>query len=205
MRDKVKRGGDIVFALSVLTLGSPLLLLIALAVKVTSSGPIFFGHKRLGKNGETFRCWKFRTMYPDAECRLVKLLAANPDLSKEYALTHKLKRDPRVTPLGQFLRVTSLDELPQVVNILRGEMSVIGPRPIVEDELIHYGEHFQEAFSVLPGLSGLWQTSGRNQRTYPHRVRLDRLYARSRTLSLDLRLVARTVRVVLWPWGNGAY
>jgi lipopolysaccharide/colanic/teichoic acid biosynthesis glycosyltransferase len=84
-------------------------------------------------------------------------------------------------------------------------MSVIGPRPIVEDELIHYGEHFQEAFSVLPGLSGLWQTSGRNQRTYPHRVRLDRLYARSRTLSLDLRLVARTVRVVLWPWGNGAY
>jgi len=144
-------------------------------------------------------------MYPDAERRLVKLLDANPDLFEEYALTHKLKKDPRVTPLGQFLRVTSLDELPQVVNILRGEMSVIGPRPIVEAELIHYGEHFQEAFSVLPGLSGLWQTSGRNQRTYPHRVRLDRLYARSRTLSVDLWLVARTVGVVLWPWGNGAY
>jgi lipopolysaccharide/colanic/teichoic acid biosynthesis glycosyltransferase len=201
----IKRAGDITFALSVLTLGSPLLLFIALAVKLNSSGPIFFGHRRIGRHGKTFRCWKFRTMYPDAECRLVKLLDANPDLSKEYALTHKLKRDPRITPLGHFLRVTSLDELPQVVNILRGEMSVIGPRPIVEAELIHYGEHFQEAFSVLPGLSGLWQTSGRNQRTYPHRVRLDRLYARSRTLSLDLRLVTRTVGVVLWPWGNGAY
>jgi lipopolysaccharide/colanic/teichoic acid biosynthesis glycosyltransferase len=201
----IKRAGDITFALSVLTLGSPLLLFIALAVKLSSSGPIFFGHHRIGRHGKTFRCWKFRTMYPDAECRLAKLLDANPDLSEEYALTHKLKRDPRVTPLGQFLRVTSLDELPQVINILRGEMSVIGPRPIVEAELIHYGEHFQEAFSVLPGLSGLWQTSGRNQRTYPHRVRLDRLYARSRTLSLDLRLVARTVGVVLWPWGNGAY
>jgi lipopolysaccharide/colanic/teichoic acid biosynthesis glycosyltransferase len=201
----IKRAGDITFALSVLTLGSPLLLFIALAVKLSSSGPIFFGHRRIGCHGKTFRCWKFRTMYPDAESRLVKLLDANPDLSKEYALTHKLKRDPRVTPLGHFLRVTSLDELPQVVNILRGEMSVIGPRPIVEAELIHYGEHFQEAFSVLPGLSGLWQTSGRSQRTYPHRVRLDRLYARSRTLSLDLRLVARTVGVVLWPWGNGAY
>ena len=201
----IKRAGDITFALSVLTLGSPLLLFIALAVKLSSSGPIFFGHRRIGRHGKTFRCWKFRTMYPDAESRLVKLLDANPDLSKEYALTHKLKRDPRVTPLGHFLRVTSLDELPQVVNILRGEMSVIGPRPIVEAELIHYGEHFQEAFSVLPGLSGLWQTSGRNQRTYPHRVRLDRLYARSRTLSVDLWLVARTVGVVLWPWGNGAY
>ena len=197
--------GDITFALSVLTLGSPLLLFIALAVKLSSSGPIFFGHRRIGRHGKTFRCWKFRTMYPDAESRLVKLLDANPDLSKEYALTHKLKRDPRITPLGHLLRVTSMDELPQVVNILRGEMSVIGPRPIVEAELIHYGEHFQEAFSVLPGLSGLWQTSGRSQRTYPHRVRLDRLYARSRTLSVDLWLVARTVGVVLWPWGNGAY
>ena len=201
----IKRLGDITFALSVLTLGSPLLLFIALAVKLSSSGPIFFGHSRIGHQGKTFRCWKFRTMHPDAECRLVNLLGSDPELYNEYALTHKLKRDPRVTPLGHLLRVTSLDELPQVINILRGEMSVIGPRPIVEAELIHYGEHFQEAFSVLPGLSGLWQTSGRSQRTYPHRVRLDRLYARSRTLSLDLRLVVRTVGVVLWPWGNGAY
>jgi lipopolysaccharide/colanic/teichoic acid biosynthesis glycosyltransferase len=201
----IKRLGDVTFALSVLTLGSPLLLFIALAVKLSSNGPILFGHRRLGRHGKTFRCWKFRTMYPDAECRLVKLLGSDPVLYEEYALTHKLKRDPRITPLGHLLRVTSLDELPQVVNILRGEMSVIGPRPIVGDEVPHYGEHFHEAFSVLPGLSGLWQTSGRNHRTYPHRVRLDRAYARSRCLWLDLRLVARTVAVVLWPWGNGAY
>jgi len=144
-------------------------------------------------------------MYPDAECRLVKLMGSDPELYKEYALTHKLKKDPRVTLLGHFLRVTSLDELPQVINILRGEMSVIGPRPIVEAEVPHYGDHFQEAFSVLPGLSGLWQVSGRNHRSYPHRVRLDLAYVRHRGLWLDLRLVVRTVGVVLWPWGNGAY
>jgi len=201
----IKRLGDITFALSVLTLGSPLLLFIALAVKLSSSGPILFGHRRLGRHGKTFQCIKFRTMYPDAECRLVNLLRSDPVLYEEYARTHKLKRDPRVTPLGRFLRVTSLDELPQVINILQGELSVVGPRPIVEAELIHYGEHFQEAFSVLPGLSGLWQTSGRNHRTYPHRVRLDRFYARHRGLWLDLRLVVRTVGVVLWPWGRGAY
>ena len=201
----IKRLGDVIFALSVLTLGSPLLLFIALAVKLSSSGPILFGHRRIGRYGKTFRCWKFRTMYGDSERRLLGLLASDPELLDEYARTHKLKKDPRVTPLGHLLRVTSLDELPQVVNILRGEMSVIGPRPIVVDELTHYGTHFQEAFSVLPGLSGLWQTSGRNHRTYPHRVRLDRFYARHRGLWLDLRLVVRTVGVVLWPWGRGAY
>jgi lipopolysaccharide/colanic/teichoic acid biosynthesis glycosyltransferase len=201
----IKRMGDVTFALSVLTVGSPLLLFIALAVKLSSSGPILFGHRRLGRHGKTFRCWKFRTMYSNAEQRLVRLLDSDPALFEEFARTHKLRRDPRVTPLGHLLRVTSLDELPQIINILRGEMSVIGPRPIVEAEVPHYGEHFYEAFSVLPGLSGLWQTSGRNHRTYPHRVRLDRLYARSRCLWLDLRLVVKTARVVLWPWGNGAY
>ena len=201
----IKRLGDITFALSVLVLGSPLLLFIALAVRLSSSGPILFGHRRLGRHGKTFQCLKFRTMYPDAECRLVKLLGSDPVLYEEYARTHKLRKDPRVTPFGHFLRMASLDELPQVINILRGEMSVIGPRPIVETEVPHYGQHFHEAFSVLPGLSGLWQTSGRNHRTYPHRVRLDRFYARHRSLWLDLRLVARTVAVVLWPWGNGAY
>ena len=201
----IKRLGDVTFALFVLTLGSPLLLFIALAVKLSSSGPILFGHRRIGRYGKIFRCWKFRTMYSDSERRLLCLLASDPELLDEYARTHKLKKDPRVTPLGRFLRVTSLDELPQVINIMRGEMSVIGPRPIVEAELIHYGELFQEAFSVLPGLSGLWQTSGRNHRTYPHRVRLDRFYARHRGLWLDLRLVVRTVGVVLWPWGRGAY
>ena len=201
MRDKVKRGGDIVFALSVLTLGLPLLLLIALAVKVTSSGPIFFGHKRLGKNGETFRCWKFRTMYPDAECRLVKLLGSDPELYKEYALTHKLKKDPRVTVLGHFLRVTSLDELPQVINILRGELSVVGPRPIVEAELIHYGEHFREVNSIQPGLTCLWAVSGRNNLPYKERVKLDLLYVNKQSAILDLRILLRTIMVVIWRCG----
>ena len=200
-----KRLGDITFALTVLTLGSPLLLLIALAVKVTSSGPIFFGHKRLGKNGETFRCWKFRTMYPDAECRLVKLLGSDPELYKEYALTHKLKKDPRVTPLGHLLRVTSLDELPQVVNILRGEMSVIGPRPIIAEEVPHYGEHFHEVFSVLPGITGLWQSSGRNNLSYERRVVLDLEYVRGYSLRLDWKIFLRTVKVLLLPKKYGAY
>ena len=201
----IKRMGDVTFALSVLVLGSPLLLFIALAVKLSSSGPILFGHRRLGRHGKTFRCWKFRTMYPDAECRLVKLLGSDPVLYEEYALTRKLKKDPRVTPLGHFLRMTSLDELPQVINILRGEMSVIGPRPIVEAEVPHYGEHFHEAFSVLPGLSGLWQVSGRSNRSYRSRVQLDVTYVRHRGLWLDLRILLRTVMVVIWPWGRGAY
>ena len=201
----IKRLGDITFALSVLTLGSPLLLFIALAVKLSSSGPILFGHRRFGRHGKTFRCWKFRTMYPDAECRLVNLLRSDPVLYEEYASTHKLKRDPRVTPLGQFLRMTSLDELPQVINILRGELSVVGPRPIVEAELIHYGEHFQKVNSIRPGLTCLWAVSGRNNLPYKERVRLDRFYARHRDLWMDLRLVVRTVGVVLWPWGRGAY
>ena len=201
----IKRLGDIIFALSVLTLGSPLLLFIALAVILSSGGPILFGHRRLGRHGKTFQCIKFRTMYPDAECRLVKLLGSDPVLYEEYARTHKLRKDPRVTPLGHFLRVTSLDELPQVINILRGELSVVGPRPIVEAEVPHYGEHFHEAFSVLPGLSGLWQVSGRSNRSYRSRVQLDVTYVRHRGLWLDLRILLRTVMVVIWPWGRGAY
>jgi lipopolysaccharide/colanic/teichoic acid biosynthesis glycosyltransferase len=197
----IKRMGDVTFALSVLTLGSPLLLFIALAVKLSSSGPILFGHRRLGRHGKTFRCWKFRTMYPDAECRLVKLLGSDPVLYEEYARTSKLKKDPRVTPLGHFLRVTSLDELPQVINILRGEMSVIGPRPIVGDEVNFYGRHFQKVNSVLPGLTCLWAVSGRNNLPYKERVRLDLLYVDKQSFILDLRILLRTVMVVIWRCG----
>ena len=205
MTNKVKRAGDIAFALSVLTLGSPLLLLIALAVKTTSCGPVLFAHRRIGRHGETFRCWKFRTMHVDAERRLVKLLGSDPELYKEYTLTHKLKKDSRVTPLGHFLRVTSLDELPQVINILRGEMSVIGPRPIVEAEVPHYGEHFHEVFSVLPGITGLWQSSGRNNLSYERRVVLDLEYVRGYSLRLDWKIFLRTVKVLLLPKKYGAY
>jgi len=193
--------GDVTFALSVLTLGSPLLLFIALAVKLSSSGPILFGHRRLGRHGKTFRCWKFRTMYPDAECRLVKLLGSDPVLYEEYARTSKLKKDPRVTPLGHLLRVTSLDELPQIVNILRGELSVVGPRPIVEAELIHYGELFQEVNSIRPGLTCLWAVSGRNNLPYKERVKLDLLYVNKQSAILDLRILLRTIMVVIWRCG----
>jgi len=201
----IKRLGDITFALSVLTLGSPLLLLVAFAVKATSRGPFLFRQERLGYRGKPFLCLKFRTMYPDAEYRLVKLLGSDPVLYEEYARTHKLRKDPRVTPLGHFLRVTSLDELPQVINILRGEMSVVGPRPIVRAEVERYGSSMALVHSVPQGLTGLWQTSGRSNRTYPQRVQLDRFYARHRTVWLDLWLLVRTVALVLWPWGRGAY
>jgi lipopolysaccharide/colanic/teichoic acid biosynthesis glycosyltransferase len=140
-------------------------------------------------------------MYPDAECRLVKLLGSDPELYKEYALTHKLKKDPRVTVLGHFLRVTSLDELPQVINILRGELSVVGPRPIVEAELIHYGEHFREVNSIQPGLTCLWAVSGRNNLPYKERVKLDLLYVNKQSAILDLRILLRTIMVVIWRCG----
>jgi lipopolysaccharide/colanic/teichoic acid biosynthesis glycosyltransferase len=197
----IKRLGDVTFALFVLTLGSPLLLFIALAVKLSSSGPIFFGHSRIGYQGKTFRCWKFRTMYSDSERRLLGLLASDPELLDEYSRTHKLKKDPRVTPLGRFLRVTSLDELPQVINIMRGELSVVGPRPIVEAELTHYGEHFQKVNSIRPGLTCLWAVSGRNNLPYKERVKLDLLYVNKQSAILDLRILLRTIMVVIWRCG----
>jgi lipopolysaccharide/colanic/teichoic acid biosynthesis glycosyltransferase len=144
-------------------------------------------------------------MYSDSERRLLGLLASDPELLDEYARTHKLKKDPRVTPLGHLLRVTSLDELPQVVNILRGEMSVIGPRPIIAEEVPHYGEHFHEVFSVLPGITGLWQSSGRNNLSYERRVVLDLEYVRGYSLRLDWKIFLRTVKVLLLPKKYGAY
>jgi len=201
----IKRLGDITFALSVLTLGSPLLLLVAFAVKATSRGPFLFRQERLGYRGKPFLCLKFRTMHIDAERRLINLLDSDPALYEEFERTHKLKKDPRVTPLGHLLRVTSLDELPQVINILRGEMSVVGPRPIVRAEVERYGSSMALVHSVLPGLSGLWQVSGRNNLSYRRRVQLDVAYVRHRSLWLDLWLLVRTVALVLWPWDRGAY
>ena len=197
----IKRVGDITFSLSVLTLGSPLLLFIALAVKLSSSGPILFGHRRIGRYGKTFRCWKFRTMYGDSERRLLGLLASDPALLDEYSRTHKLKKDPRVTPLGQFLRSTSLDEFPQFVNVLLGELSVVGPRPIVEAEVDFYGRHFQKVNSVLPGLTCLWAVSGRNNLPYKERVKLDLLYVDKQSSILDLKILLRTAMVVIWRCG----
>ena len=176
---------------------------LALAVKLTSAGPVFYGQRRLGRGGREFRAWKFRSMVKDAEAQLVAYLAAHPELRAEWERDHKLKDDPRVTWIGRLLRRTSLDELPQLWNILRGEMSLVGPRPIVQDEVAKYGTHFELYTKVRPGLSGLWQVSGRNDTTYGERVALDCYYVRNWSVWLDLVVLARTVRVVLL--GKGAY
>ena len=201
----LKRGGDIVFSLLVLSLGSPLFLLLAVLVKLSSRGSIFYCQRRIGRGYKGFGCLKFRTMRRDADRVLAAMLEADPTLRAEFERDHKLKRDPRITPLGKFLRRSSLDELPQFINVLRGEMSVVGPRPIVWDELRRYGRSMDEVLSVRPGLTGLWQVSGRNNLTYRTRVRLDLTYVRNRSFWLDLGIVLRTIGVVLLPMDRGAY
>lgn len=201
----IKRTGDIVFSLSVLTLGAPVFIALALLVKASSKGPIFYVQKRIGRDYRTFGCIKFRTMRKDSDRALSKLLSTSPELQKEFFRDFKLKNDPRITRLGKFLRRSSLDELPQFINVLRGEMSVVGPRPIVNAELNRYGRHMNEVLSVRPGMTGLWQVSGRNNLSYSQRVRLDLRYARTRRFLLDLIIVVKTIQVVLHPRDRGAY
>lgn len=201
----IKRAGDIVFALAVLSLGSPVLLALGLLVKLTSRGPVFYVQQRVGRDYRSFGCIKFRTMRRDADRILSTLLANSPDLEEEFRNDFKLKNDPRITRLGKFLRRSSLDELPQVLNILRGEMSVVGPRPIVRKELPRYGERMEEVLAVRPGLTGLWQVSGRNNLSYEQRVELDIRYARHRSVRMDLKIILKTVMVVLDPRDRGAY
>jgi lipopolysaccharide/colanic/teichoic acid biosynthesis glycosyltransferase len=201
----LKRSGDIVCSVAMLSLGSPVLLSVALLVKLTSPGPVFFVQKRIGRRFQRFGCIKFRTMELDADRRLQALLDSCPEMRADFEKDHKLRCDPRITPIGQFLRLTSLDELPQLWNILRGEMSVVGPRPIVEQEIPRYGPAMEQVLSVRPGLTGLWQVSGRNNVSYQRRVLLDLTYVNRRSLGLDLRILWRTVSVVLFPANKGAY
>lgn len=200
-----KRTGDILFAFTLLSIGLPLILVISLLVKLTSRGPVFYTQERIGRRYRCFGCIKFRTMQVDADKRLQALLDSSEILRQEFARDHKLKNDPRITPIGLFLRTTSLDELPQLVNILLGEMSVVGPRPIVQDEIRRYGSAMNEVLSVRPGLTGLWQVSGRNNLTYRRRVQLDLNYVRRHTLLIDFLIILRTVGVVLFPSDKGAY
>lgn len=201
----VKRSGDIVFSLAVLSLGSPIFLLLALLVKLTSRGPVFYVQQRVGRDYRSFGCVKFRTMRRDADRVLGMLLAESPDLAEEFRNDFKLKNDPRITRLGKFLRRSSLDELPQFVNVLRGEMSVVGPRPIVRKELPRYADAMNEVLAVRPGLTGLWQVSGRNNLSYAERVQLDVRYARTRGFRGDLSIILRTIGVVFDPSDRGAY
>ena len=196
---------DVANALIALTMGLfllPLMVVVALAIHLQDGGPVLFRHRRMGLNGRPFYCLKFRTMAVDAETRLAELLARDPAARQEWAKDHKLRNDPRVTPLGAFLRRSSLDELPQLFNLLRGEMSLVGPRPIVEAEIVRYGWRYRHYCAVKPGITGLWQVSGRNDVSYRSRVALDTLYARKRSLLLDIWILAATVPAVLTKRGS---
>ena len=180
----------------------PLLVIIAVAVSCQDDGPLVFAHKRVGRNGRPFYCLKFRSMAADAEARLAEVLRDDPAARAEWERDHKLKNDPRITPLGAFLRRSSLDELPQLFNVLRGEMSLVGPRPIVFDETLKYGRRFRHYCAVKPGITGLWQVSGRNDVSYSSRVAMDSLYARKKSLVLDLWILAATIPAVLCRRGS---
>jgi Undecaprenyl-phosphate galactose phosphotransferase WbaP len=194
---------DIFLVVVVGLLSLPIIALIALLVKISSPGPVIYGQQRIGFRGRQFKAWKFRTMVSDADSVLEKYLAADRQLREEWEKNHKLRNDPRVTKIGRWLRLTSLDELPQLWNVLLGEMSLVGPRPIVKAEISKYGETFDLYTKVLPGITGLWQISGRNNTTYAERVRLDSYYVRNWSPWIDLYILARTFKVVLR--GEGAY
>ncbi|MET1754396.1 sugar transferase [Novosphingobium sp. RD2P27] len=197
------RALDITAALAAIVLLLPLLVLIVLALKLTSSGPVLFAHRRIGRNGKAFPCYKFRSMVANSAEVLERHLAECPEARAEWTRDQKLRSDPRVTPVGRILRRTSLDEVPQIFNVLRGEMSIVGPRPIVEGEMIRYRQYISAYCSVKPGITGLWQISGRNNTTYRRRVALDTAYARSRSIRLDIAIIVRTVPAVLS--GSGCY
>jgi lipopolysaccharide/colanic/teichoic acid biosynthesis glycosyltransferase len=175
----------------------PVVVVIAMAVWMQDGGPVIFAHRRLGRDGKTFSCYKFRSMRVDAEARLAEVLAADPAARAEWARDHKLRNDPRVTPLGDVLRRSSLDELPQLFNVLKGEMSLVGPRPIVEEERVRYGRRFRYYCAVRPGLTGLWQVSGRNDVSYRTRVAMDACYAQRKCFALDLYILLITIPSVL--------
>ena len=196
---------DILFAVIFLILGFPLCVVIALLIKFSSRGPIFFLQERIGKNRKSFQCIKFRTMHAEAEHILENLFENNHILKKEFEKTHKLKNDPRITPIGKFLRKTSLDEIPQFLNVLKMEMSIVGPRPVVKTELEKYGKDTTKFLSIKPGITGLWQVSGRNNISYKRRVFLDCIYVRDINFLLDLRIIIRTFGVIFFPGNKGAY
>ena len=187
-----KRAVDFVGSLALLVALSPFILLVIIAIKISSPGPILFEQVRIGRRGRPFRCLKFRTMVPGAE----ELLKNNAALRAAFERNYKIKDDPRVSRLGALLRSSSFDEIPQLWNVVRGDMSLIGPRPVVPPELAKYGAHAKKLLSVMPGVSGLWQTCGRSDTTYEQRVRFDMLYVDHRSLWLDIKLILLTVVAV---------
>jgi len=196
-----KRVLDLTLSVVLIPLILPVVGLLWLAMRA-DGGPGFFGHTRIGQNGQTFRCWKIRTMVPEAEALLQVYLHEHPEAAEEWARDHKLTNDPRITWFGHFLRKTSLDELPQLWNVLRGDMSLVGPRPIVAEEMKRYGAYQSCYTSMRPGITGLWQVSGRNDISYDDRVILDVRYLVELGFWSDISIILRTARAVLLRTGK---
>jgi lipopolysaccharide/colanic/teichoic acid biosynthesis glycosyltransferase len=203
--DFAKRLFDVLFSLSVLFLFLPIYLLLAMLIAISSPGPIFYVQERVGRDYKSFGCLKFRTMVENADEILVDMMSTSPQLREEFEDNFKLKKDPRLTGIGRFLRLTSLDEFPQFWNVLMGDMSVVGPRPLVPEELHKYGRHMDKVLTIRPGITGLWQVSGRNDIPYPLRVQMDVYYVNFRNFWLDLWLIVKTIGVIVFPKNNGAY
>ena len=199
----IKRIFDVVLTLSGGLFLLPLFLGICVWIKADSQGPAIYKQRRVGKDGKEFDCYKFRSMVVDSKERLEKLLATDPKAKEEWERDFKLKNDPRITKSGAFLRKTSLDELPQLLNVLKGEMSLVGPRPIVQKEVPRYEQYIKEYYMVLPGITGLWQVSGRSDTTYPERVAMDMWYVHNWSVWLDIILIWRTFFAVIHS--RGAY
>jgi exopolysaccharide production protein ExoY len=198
----LKRGFDVVGAGAGLILLSPLLIMLALLVKLQDGGSIFYGHRRIGQSGRVFYCLKFRTMVENGDEVLAAHFEENPQSRDEWIATRKLQNDPRVTRVGVVLRKLSLDELPQMINILRGDMSIVGPRPVVKEELEMYGNAADCYLRTRPGLTGLWQVSGRNDVSYGTRVAFDRQYVENWSFVEDLKIIAKTVPAVISSRGS---
>lgn len=191
---KIKRVIDVILASVALILLSPLFAIIAIAIKIDSKGPVFFAHKRIGKNGKIIKLYKFRSMVINAE-ELIK--SFTPEQMKEYKENYKLTNDPRITKVGKFLRKTSLDELPQLINIINGDLSIIGPRPVVADELEKYGVNKDKFLSVTPGLTGYWAANGRSNTTYEQRMEMELYYIDNLSLKMDIKVFFKTILSVL--------
>ena len=203
LTDWRKRAIDLALVVPLLIFVSPLMIAIAILVRMQDGGSVLFRQTRYGQGGRTFTCYKFRSMVVDAEDRLRRLLESDPAAAAEWQRNQKLRNDPRVTALGRFLRKSSLDELPQLFNIIKGDMSIVGPRPIIDCEVPKYGSYFRYYSAVRPGVTGLWQVSGRNLTTYSERVLLDADYVQRWSLALDLRIILRTIPAILLS--KGAY
>jgi exopolysaccharide production protein ExoY len=193
---------DCVGALALLIFTAPLLAMICIAVKLQDGGPVFFVQRRIGQGGQMFSCLKIRTMVTNADKRLTEILASDSEARAEWALDQKLRNDPRITGFGRFLRKSSLDELPQLVNVLRGDMSLVGPRPIVLEEVPRYGQWLRHYCAVRPGITGVWQVNGRNSISYRRRVACDVLYARRQSTLLNVGILLKTIPAVLTQDGS---